>query len=112
MRELRRSQGGNAIRGWRYSPEYSAAVRCMLSSSAFLMVSDMTLESGSMARRWQTVIIIVNVIISMYGVVVMFFDQSSVYIFCDRTWPGGVCTAQPRLSVPEVAFENLATMAV
>ena len=34
-------------------------------------------------------IIIVNVIISMYGVVVMFFDQSSVYIFCDRTRPGG-----------------------
>ena len=49
-----------------------------------------------------------NVIISMYGVVIMFFDQNSMYIFCDCTRPrGGGCTSQT--NVPEVAFENLAT---
>ena len=30
-----------------------------------------------------------NVIISMYGVVIMFFDQSSAYICCDVPGPRG-----------------------
>ena len=58
------------------------------------MVSDMTLEPG--ARQWKVVNcdynydILCNVIISMYGVV-MLFNQNSVHIFCDctATRPGG-----------------------
>ena len=48
------------------------------------MVSDMTLEPG--ARQWKVVNcdynydILCNVIISMYGVVIMLFNQSSVHI--------------------------------
>ena len=71
-----------------------------------------------------------NVIISMYGVVIIFFHQSGVYTFYGGGGGGGGgvvsrarpcvkrkivwerdvggCTIQP--SVPEVAFENLATM--
>ena len=42
------------------------------------------MESGTMARRWQTVIIIVIMIISiisMYGVVIMLFDQSMQCVY-------------------------------
>ena len=48
----------------------------------------------------------------MYGVVIMLFDQSSVYTFNGGGGGGGggggSCTFQP--SVPEVAFEDKATM--